>query len=198
MLLLSLFWPLLFIITLAKAMAVAGRCRLPRLVAFDLDGTVWSPDMYELWGGGSPFTVDSSSRNELRDRKGARIHLLGAIDSILHELHTDPLWAETRVAWVSCTDEPIWAAECLRLFNTTGGTPIGQVVHSEQIFKANKKVHFERLKKQYPDIAFEQMLFFDNERGNINNVEQLGVKCVYCPEGMTSDVWKRGLAMFDK
>ena len=196
--LLSPLWHLLLFISLAKAMAVAGgRCRLPRLVAFDLDGTVWTPDMYELWGGGSPFTVDSS-RNELRDRAGVRVRLLGAIDSILHELHTDPKWADTRVVWVSCTDEPSWAAECLRLFNTTGGTPIGQVAHNEQIFKANKKVHFERLRKQYPDIAFEQMLFFDNERGNIVNVEQLGVKCVYCPEGMTADVWQRGLAMFDK
>ena len=25
--------------------------------AFDLDGTIWSPDMYELWGGGSPFSI---------------------------------------------------------------------------------------------------------------------------------------------
>lgn len=30
--------------------------RLPKIVALDLDGTVWSPDMYMLWGGGAPFT----------------------------------------------------------------------------------------------------------------------------------------------
>lgn len=30
--------------------------RLPKLVAFDLDGTIWTPDMYML-DGGSPFTV---------------------------------------------------------------------------------------------------------------------------------------------
>ena len=40
---------------------------LPKLVAFDLDGTNWSPDMYMIWGGGAPFTV--SSPTELDDSK---------------------------------------------------------------------------------------------------------------------------------
>ena len=35
-------------------MAAAPR-PLPQVVAFDLDGTVWTPDMYQLWGGGAPF-----------------------------------------------------------------------------------------------------------------------------------------------
>ena len=30
---------------------------LPRVLVFDLDGCVWNPEMYELWGrGGAPFT----------------------------------------------------------------------------------------------------------------------------------------------
>ena len=28
---------------------------LPKVVVFDLDGCVWDPEMYELWGGGAPF-----------------------------------------------------------------------------------------------------------------------------------------------
>ena len=35
---------------LRKAMA-----RLPKALVFDLDGCCWDPEMYELWGGGSPF-----------------------------------------------------------------------------------------------------------------------------------------------
>ena len=27
----------------------------PKAVVFDLDGCVWRPEMYELWGGGAPF-----------------------------------------------------------------------------------------------------------------------------------------------
>ena len=29
--------------------------RLPKALVFDLDGCCWDPEMYELWGGGSPF-----------------------------------------------------------------------------------------------------------------------------------------------
>ena len=36
---------------------MAAKKILPRVLAFDLDGCVWDPEMYELWGrGGSPFT----------------------------------------------------------------------------------------------------------------------------------------------
>jgi hypothetical protein len=50
---------------------------LPGLIAFDLDGTVWSPDMYMLWGGGAPFARVGDGRAALRDRKGQRVSLLG-------------------------------------------------------------------------------------------------------------------------
>lgn len=180
-------------VTLASTMATTTGIRVPKLVAFDLDGTVWSPDMYQLWGGGAPFTVVSDA--ELRDRAAQRVWLLGSIQGILHELQTGDKWRDTKVAWVSCTDEPTWAAECLRLFKTSEGSPIGTVVHSEQIFKSNKKTHFARLKKEF-DIEYTDMLFFDNESGNIRDVAALGVKSVYCPEGMTTEVWEKGLSLF--
>ena len=40
------------------------------------------------------------------------------------------------------------------------------------------------------------MLFFDNEYGNIENVQKLGVKCVYCPHGVTQTAWDEGLKLF--
>ncbi len=128
---------------------------------------------------------------------------MGNSAQLLHVLKYDPLWANTKVAWVSCCDEPIWAEECLAKFKTSPptassepGVPIGQVAHSSQIFKSSKQVHFQRLKKLYPEISFDEMLFFDNERGNISTVSQLGVKCVYCPDGMSEDVWQQGLRLF--
>lgn len=169
--------------------------RLPKLVAFDLDGTVWSPDMYMLWGGGSPFTVAQNKR-DLIDSKGNKVKLLGVIDRILHELRTEPTLRPIKVAWVSCTDEPEWADECLRKFHTSGGNPLFTCADSSQIFKANKQTHFKRLQAEYPSISFEDMLFFDNEYGNIQSVSRLGVKCVYCPEGMTQDIWDQGLSRF--
>ena len=182
----------------------------PKLIAFDLDGTVWSPDMYVLmliilielwaislfhgchthiypqtlhhrhyrymlWGGGSPFSV-VDERVELRDRKNQSVTLLGAIGAILHELKFSPQWSDTKVAWVSCTDEPGWADECLRKFKTTTNQdnfdlPVAliETADSSQIFKANKQKHFEILMNQY-QIEYSEMMFFDNEAGNIRSV----------------------------
>ena len=170
---------------------------LPKLIAFDLDGTIWTPDMYQLWGGGAPFRLAKNGK-DLVDRIGQSVRLLGITDQILHDLHTNPALQHIKVAWVSCTDEPDWAEECLQKFQTSGGVAIEQVVHSKQIFKANKQQHFKRLHDQFPDIAFHEMLFFDNESGNIRSVSQLGVKSYYCEDGMTKRAWEEGLAMMAK
>lgn len=107
----------------SKLSGVASRSgfqhQLPKLIAFDLDGTIWTPDMYQLWGGGSPFTVDGDGTKQLYDRSGTPVKLLGISSQILETLKTDKKWSETVVAWVSCTDEPSWAAECLNLFKVS-------------------------------------------------------------------------------
>ena len=42
---------LLIIILSSLEMSNANSCKIPKLIGFDLDGTIWSPDMYQLWGG---------------------------------------------------------------------------------------------------------------------------------------------------
>ncbi len=81
--------------------------RLPALIAFDLDGTLWCPDMYELWGGGAPF-AEQAFDGVLTDKQGQPVRLLGITASIFHQLKYDPAFAHVKVAWVSCTDEPTW------------------------------------------------------------------------------------------
>lgn len=171
---------------------------VPKLVAFDLDGTIWSPDMYQLWGGGAPFR-QASNKVDLLDRSGSKVRLLGISGQILHDLHVHPKFIEndTKIAWVSCTDEPEWANECLQKFSTNGNKPLASIVHSVQIYKADKRQHFQNLKKEFPHIDYSEMLFFDNERSNIVSVSRLGVKCIYAPDGMTLDVGEKGLSLFD-
>ena len=64
------------------------------------------------------------------------------------------------------------------------------------IYKSNKQEHFRRLKSEFPDIDFSDMIFFDNEYGNIRDVSKLGVTSVYCPDGMTQEIWMKGLEQF--
>jgi magnesium-dependent phosphatase 1 len=170
---------------------------LPKLIGFDLDGTIWSPDMYMLWGGGSPFKVVGDGTSQLKDSAGCTVSLLGVSGYILHDLKHDPKWNGTICALVSCTDEPTWAQECLQKFKTTpGNETLLSCVDSSQIYKGNKQNHYKKLKKEYPHIEYSEMMFFDNEMGNIRSVSALGVHSVYCPDGITEQIWDEGLREF--
>ena len=144
--------------------------------------------------GGSPFRV--VSKTELRDRQNQKVQLLGISGEILDTIATardtnaddqdaaSSTWPDpkTIVAWVSCTDEPRWAEECMHKFRTPRNVPLVDRVDVQCIYKANKQTHFRDLQQQYPQIEFCDMLFFDNERSNIHEVQKLGVHSVYCPK----------------
>ena len=57
--------------------------RVPSLVAFDLDDTLWSPEMWEC--SGPPF---KTLAGRVYDRSGTEIELIGASQRVLHELAT--------------------------------------------------------------------------------------------------------------
>ena len=148
-------------------------------------------------GSGPPFRAIADGTECLVDRSGEKVKLLGIAGRIFHDLKFDPQWESTICALVSCTDEPIWAQECLEKFKIYGGQhSLMTAVHSSQIYKSNKQIHFQNLRKEYPDIAFDEMVFFDNERWNIDCVRKLGVHCIYCPDGLTEDIWERAMEQY--
>ena len=63
-------------ITRGTVGTVALRAK-PKVVVFDLDGCLWDPEMYELWGGGAPFSDNGDGT--LKDRSGVTVRLLGAV-----------------------------------------------------------------------------------------------------------------------
>eukprot|EP00004_Rigifila_ramosa_P004539 TRINITY_DN1503_c0_g1_i3.p2 TRINITY_DN1503_c0_g1~~TRINITY_DN1503_c0_g1_i3.p2 ORF type:complete len:201 (-),score=35.00 TRINITY_DN1503_c0_g1_i3:7-558(-) len=164
----------------------------PRLVAFDLDGTIWLPEMYHMWGGGgSPFRRQDG---RVRDRQGTEVRFLGATKRILHTLATDEQWRDVQVAYVSKTDEPEWAREVMQLMHLDerGEHTMKTVVHHEEIYFGNKQQHFQALHKK-TGIPYSAMIFFDNEQGNIRDVSKLGVHCIYTPNGVTEREWQSAL-----
>eukprot|EP00667_Euglena_gracilis_P023758 EG_transcript_26989 len=167
--------------------------RLPRLVAFDLDATVWFPEMCHLYGGGAPFSV--LPNGNVQDRNGTEVYLMGDARRILHTLKTAPEWADTKVAYCSGTDEPGWARELMRKIDVGDGITLEEVADYMQIRKGTKDSLFRAIQEQ-SDVPFEEMLFFDNETPNIRSVAPLGVTTIYCPKGLTADVWDRGLQEF--
>lgn len=169
-------------------------------MVFDLDGCLWSPEMYELsWmGGGPPFKLEGKADGRILDRSGNPIKLLGDVREVLRQLHCDERWDGVLVGISSRTDEPGWARSLLKCFQFThSGEDISldDVFQFEEIAYDYKEQHFRRIAKK-TGLPFEAMLFFDNEPGNCRDVAELGVTVGYCPGGVDLDIWNRALAAF--
>lgn len=105
-----------FLGAMASPSSSASGKGLPKVVVFDLDGCVWYPEMYHLWGsGGAPFKP--LPNGNVKDRRGEEVELMADVRSIFYELKTDPKWNNTLVAAASCCDEPEWARECIQKVN---------------------------------------------------------------------------------
>ena len=167
---------------------------LPKLVVFDLDNTLWLPELYQL----------RSLRGE--PVAGRDVNLLPGAEAALHELATCERWraAGTKVGVASRTNKGAWARSLLTQFEVPGGIDektLDDFVSFQQIYTGSKVRHFERL-HEASGIAYEDMLFFDDalggQYGNCMPVAQLGVCAAHCPRGLTDMVWAhaiRGYAM---
>lgn len=175
---------------------------LPSVIVFDLDGTLWSPEMYELWGGGAPFTAVDGGKH-VTDRKGRKVRLLADSREVLENLlKTDAVMSgATTLGIASTCDEPSWARECLEKFCLRGAdgkdVSMGSVFLWHEIFHANKQEHFRRIRKA-AKADFADMMFFDNQNNNISAVKKLGVHCVYTPRGQTHQLTNDGFAEWRK
>ena len=75
---------------------LASDAQLPRLVVFDLDHTLWTPELYTLRhlpgydDASPPFPV-----------AGEDVWLLDGAEAVLHELETHERWQDVRVAAAS-------------------------------------------------------------------------------------------------
>jgi len=174
---------------------------LPKVLAFDLDGCVWDPEMYELWGsGGSPFALRSDG--DLTDSGGTAVRLMGGatgVRAVMNELATDAKWRGARVAAASCCDEPSWARECIGKFVLAEGRALDDVLDAQhnQIYKGDKRGHLAKIMEGVEGgCTPAEAIFFDNQRGNCEDVARSGVTCVYCPEGVTGEVWASAISRF--
>ncbi|KPA81096.1 hypothetical protein ABB37_04453 [Leptomonas pyrrhocoris] len=180
---------------------------LPRVIVFDLDGTLWNPEMYQLWGG-APFKPHRTDPSIMIDRQGTEVRLIGESRPVLQTLTVDPRWSRTYLALSSTCDVPQWAAELLEKFTFTNRegkeVPMGSLFDDRiEVYKANKAKQHQTILKKVQDIdptvtEFAQMLFFDNQTDNVHYVSRLGVPSFYCPDGMTPGTFERGLAMWRK
>lgn len=169
----------------------------PTLIIFDLDGCLWSPEMYELlWqgrGAGSPFRAIGD--NKMQSNSGTAVELLGDVANVLEELHSD--YPSVKVGISSRTDEPSWAMELLQKFQLPNSRKPLQTVFTGpiEISYDSKTQHFERISKS-TGVPMTEMLFFDNEFGNCRSVSKQGVSVCHCPNGVTREAFDAAMSSF--
>ncbi|KAI6658490.1 Magnesium-dependent phosphatase 1-like [Oopsacas minuta] len=157
---------------------------LPKLVIFDLDYTLW------------PFWADTLyDLNYKSDGKGG---IIGSRSSDKKKLYKDTRElleilskAKIPIAAASRTDDPPMAKNLLKLFD------IDKYFSYKEIYPGCKVDHFKQFHK-YSQFPYKEMLFFDDEERNIQDVSLLGVTCVHVDRGITKREFLDGLNLFSR
>lgn len=177
--------------------------KLPSLLVFDLDYTLW------------PFWVDTHVTPPVKpkdrhtvmvDRWGEPFTFYPDVPSILHAARQRNI----PMSLASRTSAPELAKDMLRGLaipnppesqaekkNEKEAKAENYFVHP-QIFPGSKTTHFQFLqaamRKSGKEVAFADMLFFDDEARNRNVETELGVTFCLVKDGVTKDEIDRGVS----
>ncbi len=143
-----------------------------KVIVFDLDQTLWwCVNTWIDMSSGAPFTrVDVDA---LIDREGYRLELFADSRRILEELHS----GDYILAVASRSGAPDWAHEALKKLD------LNKYFQEVLIFPGAKTTHFEILKSRL-ECEYSEMLFYDDERRNLDDVSGLGVTCIHVRNGL--------------
>lgn len=191
----------------AVAPSLGSGAVLPKLVVFDLDNTLWLPELYQhnkKHKGRPPVAGEDVCASEeiilglhrtpLTDsscNSRIQVKLLPGAVAALHELLTCEEWRECEIAVASRTNQGDWARALLAAFRAPGdeSRSLADAISYEEIYVGTKIPHFESLRAR-SGRAYSEMLFFDDSRGgrygNVEPVAALGVCAAHCPEVQAS------------
>ncbi|KAI6011820.1 magnesium-dependent phosphatase-1 [Pisolithus marmoratus] len=187
--------------------------RLPKLIAFDLDYTLWdfwidfhiTPPLRQDRTTGIVYDSTTSDIYYGTRNSPNTIEFYPHVPGILRNLRDEGV----TVAACSRTPTPKLAMEALRLMRIPNGmdtdtlpstacngsndtpswtsttAPAINFFDQLEIYPTDKTVHFKALHKK-TGLPYSEMLFFDDERRN-RNVEKLGVTFILVPEGRGVD-----------
>lgn len=161
---------------------------VPSLIVFDLDNTLWTPELYQL------RKLQRSKQYPVANKD---VKLFPGAKQVIQQLLEDPhqKFANTKFAIASRTQSVEWAHDLLEQFDLL------DLFDFIEIFPGNKKQHFSNLKSR-SGIDYDDMLFFDDSRdgkyGNCEPVAALGVLSVHCPNGIYEEsVFSSALTHFE-
>lgn len=157
----------------------------PSLVVFDLDNTLWTPELFQL------RKLKSQGGTPLANKD---VQLFPGVKSILDRKRNGE-WADVKFAIASRTKSGEWAHDLLDQFG------IKDLFDYIEIFPGDKQKHFRQLRAA-SQIPLDEMLFFDDNRdgkfGNCVPVSKLGALTFHCPGGIdTETIFQMGMDAFD-
>jgi magnesium-dependent phosphatase 1 len=176
----------------------------PSLIVFDLDNTLWTPELYQIRQKQTPVA-------------GRDIRLFPGAVQILQYLWIIQVQAQmkdsnsnnnnhalqnTKLAIASRTNKKAWAEELLKdfLISSSAGIDItvADVMAHVEIYTGSKKKHFAALRES-AGCKYGEMLFFDDDaRLNLGEVSQLGVLCCHTPQGITVPHFEQSLLKYSE
>jgi magnesium-dependent phosphatase 1 len=142
----------------------------PSIIVFDLDYTLW-PYFVDC-GPEPPFVrrVDpGSGRVEVEDGLGDRRAPFEDVTLILRTLREKCLPKGGHLAIASKSSTERLAREAIDIYGWTG------YLSSFQIYYMPKSNHMRAIREELGFESFEQVLFYDDERGNLGPTTGLGV-----------------------
>mmetsp|Transcript_39702 Transcript_39702/g.64442 ORF Transcript_39702/g.64442 Transcript_39702/m.64442 type:complete len:205 (+) Transcript_39702:242-856(+) len=180
----------------------------PKLVVFDLDACLWTPEMFQL-----PSMPNVPIKGDLHGgqgvvglkcgKRGPTVELYEGALLALQELCTSQHWKETKIAAASSSLEPSYSYACLQSIEIFPGVNLSSVfshlaIGREGELSPDKKTHFTKIHKE-SGIHFKDMLFFDDciWGDNVQRVDDLfGVVGVRTPNGIQKHDWENGLKLY--
>jgi magnesium-dependent phosphatase 1 len=164
---------------------------LPRVIVFDLDNTLWTPELYQLRRLQQQSLTPVAGK-DVKMFEGA----IKVIDEIIPTLTHPETGKPPMLAIASRTQSVAWAESLIDQFE------LRERFHAIEIFPASKTQHFSNIQQQ-TKVPFHEMMFFDDTRdgkyGNCIPVASLGVFCVHCPNGVTTEnIFHRALDHYQR
>ncbi len=160
---------------------------LPKVIVFDLDNTLWTPELYQL------RRLERSNQTPVAGRD---VELFSGAKEILETVIPNlPGDEKPILAIASRTNKVEWAEDLLDQFQ------LRDMFGAIEIFPGIKTNHFSKISRR-TKIPFHEMMFFDDARdgryGNCEPVAAMGVFCVHCPDGLkTKDVFEHALELYE-
>uniref|UniRef100_A0A7S3K0S9 Magnesium-dependent phosphatase-1 n=2 Tax=Aureoumbra lagunensis TaxID=44058 RepID=A0A7S3K0S9_9STRA len=156
---------------------------IPKLFVFDLDATIWMPELYTL---------------RRAPKIGKEIHIIPEALTVLQECEREGF----KVAVASRTNKGAWARQLLKQVKISETTTLESLCGDPdmiQIFPADKQEHLKNL-QQATNIPYSECIFFDDalsgRYGNCERVAKLGCLSIHTPDGLTIERWRTGLDAF--